>query len=263
MQNIVVTLDTDGIALLELNRPQVLNVLNRDLMSDFEQALAALATDVEVRALLVTGRGEGFCAGADLSDVSSEAIDAGVVRIGGLVAQLMQNYFNPMMQSLYGFPKPVICAVNGVAAGGGAAMALCADLVVVSTKASMKLVQVPQLGIVADLGANWLLPRLIGRGRALGACLLGETINADKLYEWGMVWELAAPQKLMHIARGYAVALANTNGQTVVATRELVDKAFSCSYTDMLEAERDMQASLSNRNSVLFDRLRAFRKDEP
>jgi 2-(1,2-epoxy-1,2-dihydrophenyl)acetyl-CoA isomerase len=258
--NVVVKIDQDGIALVELNRPKVLNALSLELMSEFRKALETLEADTHVKALLLTGRGKGFCAGADLSAVPSDSNSTTRSGLGSTIAELMQNHFNPMMRSLHTFPKPVICAVNGVAAGGGAALALCADLVIVSTAAVMKIVQVPRLGIVADLGANWLLPRLVGRGRAMGACLLGDDINASTLYKWGMVWEVTEPGCLIETAQEYGKRLGQSPPEAIVATRILIDNAFSMSYAEMLEAERNEQALLSNQNITFVDRARSFQK---
>ena len=255
MENIAVTINDKGIALLEMNRPETLNALNLPLMAEMIAELDSLAADDKVRALILTGTGRGFCAGADLSMVLANAADSRSP--GELVAETMQQYFNPLAQRLYDFPKPVVTAVNGIAAGGGAALALCADIVLASDKAALKFVQVPQLGIVADLGANWLLPRIAGRTRALGACLFGETLSAATLKEWGMVWQCVDEERLMPRAWELADKLAALPPETVMATRRLIDNASLDTFQGMLEAERQYQQSVCDL-SVFSDSVKRF-----
>lgn len=241
MENIQVTIDDQGIAVLELNRPDVLNVLNVPLLTELLAALQDLASDDSVQALILTGRGRGFCAGADLGPLAE--IAGSGESLGKHVGEVML-LFNPVMELLYDFPRPVISAINGIAAGGGAALALCADIVVASHSAALKVVQVPHLGIVADLGANWLLPRIAGRSRALGACLLGDTLAASRLHEWGLVWECVAEDQLLDRARDFAGRLAQVPAETVVATRKLVDSAPQRTFAEILEDERQYQRKL-------------------
>ena len=242
MQNIEITIDQQGVALLSLNRPEVLNALNVPLLEDLCQALRELAADEKLKALVVTGRGRGFCAGADLSAVGQGAAPGD--SIGQMVSAQMQSHFNPAMELLYHFPRPTICAINGIAAGGGAAIALCADIVLASRDASLKFVQVQALGIVADLGANWLLPRIAGRSRALGACLLGDSLKAAQLQEWGLVWECVDADQLLPRALEVGSRLAAVPAATVLATRQIIDAAGKSSFTAALEQERLAQREL-------------------
>jgi 2-(1,2-epoxy-1,2-dihydrophenyl)acetyl-CoA isomerase len=241
MEYIAVTVDK-GIALLEFNRPELLNALHEPMLLEMITALQELAGNDEVRALIVTGRGRGFCGGADLTTVSGLAV-AGE-SMGKQVSDQMQRAFNPMMELLYDFPRPVVSAINGIAAGGGAAIALCADIVLASHSAALKVVQVPQLGIVADLGANWLLPRIIGRSRALGACITGETLKALRLQEWGLVWECVEGEQLVARAKELAERMASVPAETIVATRRMVDGASRNSFADTIEQERQCQERL-------------------
>jgi 2-(1,2-epoxy-1,2-dihydrophenyl)acetyl-CoA isomerase len=244
MENIVVSIDAEGIALIELNRARTLNALNSGLMADLCAALAELAANDAVRVLIITGRGRAFCAGADLGQAFSSADDGDPGSPGELVAERMAREFNPMMAKLYAFPRPVISALNGIAAGGGAGLALCADLVIASDTAAIRVVQVPQLGIVADLGVNWLLPRIAGRSRAMAMCLLGDSIPAETLKDWGLVFECVAPESLLDTARDYARRLAGVPVDTLVATRSLVDGAAGLSFNESLEEERMAQRTL-------------------
>jgi 2-(1,2-epoxy-1,2-dihydrophenyl)acetyl-CoA isomerase len=151
-----------------------------------------------------------------------------------------------MMELLYGFPRPVVSAINGIAAGGGAGIALCADIVLAAHSAALKVVQVPQLGIAADLGANWLLARIVGRSRALGACLTGTTIRSEQLLAWGLTWECIEDQRLLERSQEIASQLARVPAATVIATRNLVDRAPASSFDSNLEEERLYQAQLCN-----------------
>lgn len=123
-------------------------------------------------------------------------------------------------------------------------MALCGDVVLASREAGLKFVQVQQLGIAADLGANWLLPRIAGRSRALGACLLGETLWAGQLREWGLAWECVEPDELLPRAREIALRLSGVPPETITATRQMVDDATQKSFSDLLERERLAQREL-------------------
>ena len=257
MEHIKLSIDEEGIAVLELNRPASLNALNTPLLREAREALAALAADRQTRALIITGRGRAFCAGADLGVEMLQQGGSDRLSIGEAVAREMAAEFNPLMEAIYDFPFPVVTAVNGIAAGGGAGLALCADLVLASETAGLKVVQPQQLGIVGDLGINWLLARLGGRARSLGMCLLGDTIPAATLMQWGLVWDCIPPAALMDAARATARRLAALPPATVVATRKLVDTGFSDSFGESLEKEREAQKTLCNL-PVFLESVRKF-----
>jgi 2-(1,2-epoxy-1,2-dihydrophenyl)acetyl-CoA isomerase len=162
---------SDGVALLRLNRPEVLNSLNDPLIREIRSALAAVSADSKARALVLTGAGRGFCAGADLSGGKGTP----GLSVGETVAQRMEELFNPLVRDLYHLDKPTVAAVNGIAAGGGVGLALTTDIVLAARSARFKLVFVPKLGIIPDCAATFHLQRLIGRARALGVSMLGES----------------------------------------------------------------------------------------
>jgi 2-(1,2-epoxy-1,2-dihydrophenyl)acetyl-CoA isomerase len=255
MEHIAITINEKGVALLELNRPQVLNALNQALLREMIEALQELGANPEVKVLIVTGRGKGFCAGADLTAVT-EPPGAGI-DMGKQVSDSMAATFNPMMELLYTFPRPVVSAINGIAAGGGAGIALCADIVLAANSSALKVVQVPQLGIAADLGANWLLSRIVGRSRALGACLTGITIVPEQLMAWGLAWECVDDQLLLARAQEIATQLARVPASTVIATRSLVDRAPASSFEASIEEERQHQEKLCNA-PVFIDSVARF-----
>ncbi|PKQ03883.1 MAG: enoyl-CoA hydratase [Alphaproteobacteria bacterium HGW-Alphaproteobacteria-12] len=238
------TLETkDGIALLTLNRPDVLNSIDTTLIADMRSAVAAVADDAEARVLLITGAGRGFCAGADLADPTGR--EEGMT-IGQGVAHGMTVGFNPMMRELYALPKPIICAVNGVAAGGGVGLALAADIVIAAKSASFVQVFGPRLGLIPDLGCTWHLPRLVGRARALGLTLTGDKLPAETAAEWGLIWKCVADEALMDEARGVAAKLAKGPINAFGEIRRAIDAAGNNDYSAQLDYERDVQGVLGD-----------------
>ena len=195
---------SDGIALLKLNRPKVLNSLNAQLMDEMRSALAEVSGSDAVRALVVTGNGRGFCAGADLGGGERKP----GVSLGEAVAQSMEERFNPLVRDLFHLNKPWVAAVNGTTAGGGVGIALSADIAIAARSATFKLVFVPRLGIIPDCGASFFLQRAIGRARALGMSMLGESLPAEQAAEWGLVWSCVDDDKLMGEAMAVAARLA-------------------------------------------------------
>jgi enoyl-CoA hydratase/carnithine racemase len=176
-----------GVLTLTLNRPEALNALNRALMQRMRAALAEAAKDAGVRALVVTGAGRGFCAGADLTEPVATLAEGGPkLSPGQRTSEAMTSHFNPLVRDLYQFPKPTIAAVNGVAAGGGVGLALACDMVIAAKSATFIQVFAPKLGLVPDLGCSWQLPRLVGVARARGLALLGDRLSAEDAEKWGL-----------------------------------------------------------------------------
>ncbi len=206
MNTIIVTVSEYGVARIEFNRPTALNALNVEMMSEVKEALTELGKREDVKALIITGRGRAFCAGADLKSMPLVEVTAGEIVMGNALADSIIKNFNPMIELIYHFPRPVISAINGLAVGGGAGIALCADIILAAEDALLKIVQ-PSLGIVADLGANWMLPRITGRSRAIGMCLLGDGFTGCQLKEWGIAWDCIGNIELMKKADEIAVKL--------------------------------------------------------
>ena len=256
MSVVDIAIDGDGVAVLLLQRPAALNALNPELAEAILESLTQLAANSGVKAIVVTGSGRGFCAGADLVSFLSQ-VAAGRSDIGQKVADSMENRFNPMMAALMDFPKPVISAVNGVAAGGGAALALCADIVLAGRSAIFKIVQVPQLGCVADLGGNWLLSRMAGRATALGAVLLGEAIGAERAEKLGLIWEMVEDEALIPRAMELARRLSSIPRGLALASRRLVDAGATMCFRDLLDLERLYQHEFTSRPE-LVDTIETF-----
>ena len=172
-----------GIARLTLNRPEKLNSITAAMHEEVRDALAHVRADRDVRVLLLTGAGRGFCAGQDLGDAAvspgDEPVDLGAA---------IERYYGPLVLALRSLPMPVVCAVNGVAAGAGANLALACDLVIAKRSASF-IQSFARLGLIPDTGGTYLLPRLVGTARALGLAMLGDKLTAEQAADWGLIWK--------------------------------------------------------------------------
>ncbi len=240
---IEVSVSSEGLASLRLNRPDCLNSLNDTILEEMNAALDALASREDVKALIITGNGRAFSAGADLTLIREFTKDGGAPP-GKVISNHMRDLFNPVMGKLIAFPKPVVTAINGIAAGGGVGLALCGDIVLASKSAALKVVQVSQLGIVPDLGANWLLQRAVGRVTALGMALTGEGLSAERARELGLVWQVVADESLLDTAMATARQLASAPGDAVIATRRLIDLGATTTFGESLELERAYQRDM-------------------
>jgi 2-(1,2-epoxy-1,2-dihydrophenyl)acetyl-CoA isomerase len=237
----------------------VLNCLNDAILLEIRSVLKAVADDPEARVLVMTGNGRAFCAGADL------AMDdrlAGL-SMGKYVEQKMEALFNPVMRDLFRLNKPIVAAVNGIAAGGGVGVALTADIVLAARSASFRLVFVPALGLVPDLGSSFFLPRAVGRARALGLCMLGEPLPAEKAAEWGLVWKCVDDEKLMDEAMELAARLARGPTLAFPALRRLVAAADHNTLEQHLDLERDVQRVLADSEDFLEGVAAFLQKRKP
>lgn len=238
------TLDIqDGIALVTLNRPDVLNSINTKLIDEMRETVATVAAEPNARVMLMTGAGRGFCAGADLAEPGSRGGD---MTVGQGVAHGMTYRFNPMMRELYALQKPIIAAVNGITAGGGVGLALAADIVIAGKSASFVQVFGPRLGLIPDLGCTWQLPRLVGRARALGLALTGDKLSAEQAAEWGLIWKCVDDAALMDEARSVAAKLAKGPTNAFAEVRKAIDAGAANSYPAQLDYERDVQGRLGD-----------------
>jgi len=245
-----------GVMTITLNRPDRLNSFN-DLM---HQQLAACLTQAErdenVRCLLITGAGRGFCAGQDLNDrnvdPSGPAPDLGLS---------VERFYNPLVRRLAALPKPVIAAVNGVAAGAGATLALGCDIVLAARSANF-VMAFSKLGLVPDCGGSWFLPRVAGRARAMGLALLGEKLSAEQAAQWGMIWQLVEDAELADTSRQLARHLAT---QPTFGLG-LIKKALQASETNGLDAQLDLERDyqrLAGRSDDYREGVSAFLAKRP
>ena len=235
----------DGVAIVTFDQPERLNPLGPDGLRALARHLEALSADDTVAAVVLTGRGKAFSSGAGLDRLLHLMGSDGVP---GMPQPMMREMFdtavNAIQRAIAGMPKPVVTAVNGIAAGGGAGLALAGDVVLASENASFRLTFVPNLGIVPDLGASWFVSRLAGRGRALAAMMTGEAITAAQALDWGLVWRLEPAETLLSAAIAMAQKLAAGPRHMYPALRAAVDSASRQSLSNQLDLERDLNVHL-------------------
>jgi 2-(1,2-epoxy-1,2-dihydrophenyl)acetyl-CoA isomerase len=235
-QCIVFTVE-DDIARLTFNRPERLNSFNTQMHGEVRAALGTLGA-AGARVLVLTGAGRGFCAGQDLGD---RAVAPGAAPPD--LAASIEQYYKPLVLALRALPLPVIAAVNGVAAGAGANIALACDLVIAARSASF--VQAfSKLGLVPDSGGTWLLPRLVGNARALGLALLGEKLSAEQAAAWGLIWRCVEDQELSGVVEGLARALAAAPTRGLARTKQAIYGSWTRDLAAQLDVERDFQGEL-------------------
>ena len=229
----------DGVGILTLNRPQSLNSFNTEMHEEIRVAFKQVREDAAIRCLIITGSGRGFCAGQDLSDRAVTAQD-GAADLG----ESVEKYYNPLIRGIMTLPKPVICAVNGVAAGAGASLALACDIVLAARSASF--VQVfCKIGLVPDSGGTWNLPRAVGLARARGLALLGDKLSAEKAEAWGMIWRCTDDDKLQDEALQLARHLATQPTQGLGMIKKLLTESTGNSLHQQLELEKQAMSLLS------------------
>lgn len=230
-----------SIVCITLNRPDKLNSFNVEMHLQLQQILDQVAADTDIRAVVLTGAGRGFCAGQDLSDRAVNAPEiAGQhnapqpkVDLGASV----EAYYNPLIRRITTLDKPVICALNGVAAGAGASIAMACDITVASTKASYVLAFCA-VGLVPDSGASWHMIRALGMQRTKALALLGNKLSAEKALEWGLIWQLCEPEELLDSAIAIAQQLAEKPPLAVAETKHLIHQSFDKDLYQQLEQER-------------------------
>jgi len=243
-----------GIAIITLDDPASRNGLSLAMQQQMLDTLAQLAGRREVRALLLTGAGPAFCAGANLAgmDCSEDGRT-----IGQRGADMMEQVANPLILALQEFPCPVVCAVNGAAAGAGMSIALAADIVIAAKSAFFLAPFLPRLGILPDLGASWFLPRLAGRARTLGMMLLGERLPAQQACEWGLIWACVDDVLLQQEALAVAQRLARAPAHSALEARRALAAADGNGLAAQLAYEAQRQRELLDRPEFA-EGVRAF-----
>jgi 2-(1,2-epoxy-1,2-dihydrophenyl)acetyl-CoA isomerase len=215
---------SDGIARLTLNRPDRQNSFNVEMHREVRDALGRLAEDRQARVLVLSGAGRGFCAGQDLG----ESID---------------KYYKPLVLALRSLPMPVIAAINGVAAGAGANIALSCDLVIATRSASF-IQSFSKLGLVPDSGGTWLLPRLLGNARAMGLALLADKLSAEQAAQWGLIWRCVEDAEFKSTVDTLAQQLALAPTRGLARTKQAIYESWGRSFEQQLDQERDFQREL-------------------
>ncbi|MBL8382955.1 MAG: enoyl-CoA hydratase/isomerase family protein [Burkholderiales bacterium] len=233
-----------SVAILTLDEPASLNAMTPDLLGDLAAALGEVAADAQVRALVLTGAGRGFCSGQNL-----KAFEA----LGDDIAASVMRLYWPAFQALRACRVPVVVAVNGVAAGGGMSLAMAGDMIVAAQSASF--IQVfSRIGLVPDLGSTWLLPRLVGRQRALEMMFLNEPLDAARAREWGLVREVFPDADLRAGALALAARLAAGPTRALVETRRLIEQSEFSTYHEQFQREIAVQAQVRTSADALEGR---------
>ena len=226
-----------GVARLTLNRPDKLNSFNVRMHEEVQRALQSVRGQ-GARVLVLSGAGRGFCAGQDLAD---RAVAPGTQGVD--LGESIERYYKPLVLTLQELPMPVIAAVNGVAAGAGANIALACDLVVAARSASF--VQAfCRLGLIPDSGGTWSLPRLVGSARALGLTLLGDKLSAEQAAAWGMIWRCVDDAEFPAAVDALAAQLAAAPTRGLAATKAAIRSGWQHSLAQQLDLERDAQREL-------------------
>jgi 2-(1,2-epoxy-1,2-dihydrophenyl)acetyl-CoA isomerase len=224
-----------GLATLTLNAPDKLNAVSRKMIAEIKQAWEEIGADGSVRAVLLTGNGRGFCAGADLSDPDRKNdADSG---------SALDKFFNPVIRTMRTLPKPIVAAVNGVAAGVGMSFALASDIAIAAKSASF-LQAFARIGLLPDGGSTWFLPRLVGEQRARALAMLAPQISAEQAKQWGLIWDVVEDAQLMPTATELAQRLANGPTQSLARIKDAMNRAAQNDLSQQLDIERDFQREL-------------------
>jgi 2-(1,2-epoxy-1,2-dihydrophenyl)acetyl-CoA isomerase len=223
---------TEGVAIITLNRPDKLNSFNQEMAMDVQDALDFCMDSDEVRAVLITGAGRGFCAGQDLA----EAIAPGAAQI----EEHVETKYNPMVRKIRGLEKPVIAAVNGVAAGAGANLAFCCDIVLASESARF-IQSFINIGLIPDTGGTYFLPRLVGFHRATALMMLGDKVTAQEAKDLGLVYQVFADDQLMEGAMALALRMAQMPTRGLGLTKRALNYSLTNDLDQQLAVEMELQ----------------------
>ena len=233
MDSVLVSLES-GVLRITLNRPDKLNAFNVDLHKGLADAMTRAETEAAVRCLLVTGAGRGFCAGADLTarDMKSPApLDLGA---------MLDAHYNPLVKRMRTLPKPIVCAVNGVAAGAGANFALACDIVIAARSASFIQAFV-KIGLVPDCGGSYFLPRLAGMQRAMALAMTGDRLSAEDAERWGLIWKCFDDSILKSESEKLALQLASGPTRSLGLIKQAMYSSANSDLGTQLDLERDLQ----------------------
>ncbi|PCJ45226.1 MAG: 2-(1,2-epoxy-1,2-dihydrophenyl)acetyl-CoA isomerase [Gammaproteobacteria bacterium] len=221
-----------GVANLTLNRPDRLNSFNVQMHEELRTVLDELATDGETRCLMITGAGRGFCAGQDLNDRSvtsdEQAPDLGLS---------VEKFYNPLIRRITGLKMPVVCALNGVAAGAGASLVMACDIVIAARSASF-ILSFAKVGLVPDSGSSWHFARALGLPRAKALAMLGTKLKAQQAEQWGLIYQVVDDEELIEEANKLTGYLATQPTEALANIKELIQTSFDYSLNEQLERER-------------------------
>jgi 2-(1,2-epoxy-1,2-dihydrophenyl)acetyl-CoA isomerase len=241
----------DGVLRITLNRPDVLNAFNLAMARQLQGALDEAGEDGGVRAVLITGAGRAFCAGQDLASVSLADRD-NLPDLGDFV----RDQYNPIVRRIRELEKPVIAAVNGVAAGAGANLAFACDIVVASSGASF-IQSFARIGLIPDSGGTFFLPRLVGFARASALMMLGEKVSATQARDWGMIWQVCEPDALQESAQSLAAHLATQPTRGLGLTKKALNASMTNDVVAQLAVEETIQRE-AGRSADFVEGVTAF-----
>jgi 2-(1,2-epoxy-1,2-dihydrophenyl)acetyl-CoA isomerase len=240
------------VAVVTLNRPAALNSFDRQMHHDLWAAFDQAEANAQIRAMVLTGAGRGFCAGADLSSFDFTPGPDRVARADP--GPIIDQAFNPTTRRIQTLRMPVVAAVNGVAAGAGASVAMACDIAIAAPQASF-IQAFSKIGLIPDAGSSWLLVERLGLPRALALAMTGDKLPAQQAKEWGLIWDVADDP--LAAALALAQRLASMPTQALVATRALLLGATTRSLSEQLDVERDMQSAMG-RTHDYFEGVQAF-----
>jgi 2-(1,2-epoxy-1,2-dihydrophenyl)acetyl-CoA isomerase len=241
-----------AVATITLNRPDVLNALNPALMTGLREAVERARDDASVRAVIVTGAGRGFSAGADLGAGRDSTRDS---------ADTLRQFYHPVILAMREMPKPIVSAVNGVAAGAGMSIALAGDIVLAAQSATF-LQAFSKIGLVPDAGSTWFLPRYVGDVRARALAILADRIGADDAHRYGMVWKVYPDETFMAEARAMAERLATMPTRAYALIKQALNGTHGRSLAEQLEVEADLQRE-AGKTADFREGVAAFREKRP
>ena len=230
----------NNIAFIVLNRPEVFNSFNREMAFSLQSTLDNCAIDTNVRAIVITGNGKAFCAGQDLKEVTDPELNPGFRKI-------LEEHYNPIILKIRTIEKPIIAAVNGVAAGAGANIALACDIVVAAENASF-IQAFSKIGLIPDSAGTFFLPRLIGFQKASAIMMLGDKINALEAFNMGMIYKIIAPGLFDEEVRNLAATLAQMPTKALGLTKRLLNQSMANNLEQQLALESDLQIEASSSN---------------
>lgn len=244
---------TEGsVATITLNRPAVLNALNRDLMLELRQCFERVRDDANVRAIVLTGAGRGFASGADLGGGGGQRMDSGTT---------LRTLYHPVITMMREMPKPIVAAVNGVAAGAGMSLVMACDIILAGQSASF-LQAFSRIGLIPDAGATWFLPRLVGDMRARALAILADQIPAEEAQRMGIVWKVFADDQLMPEAGKMAGKLSTMPTRAYAMIKQTLNATHANSLADQLELEALLQTE-AGRTEDFAEGVAAFREKRP
>ena len=236
-ENVTVSVD-DGVATITLDRPQALNAMTFALLEDVKRAFDAASTDEGVRAIVLTGAGRGFCSGADLVTASADPPRDAEGRLD--LGQILERWYEPLVLAMRAMDKPIVAAVNGVAAGAGCSLALNCDLTIAGRSA--KFIQAfVNVGLVPDAGGTWILPHSTTAQRAMGMALLGEKVTAEQALAWGLIWQVVEDADVLPTATALAKRLAEGPRLAIAGIKRAIHAASGNDFSAQLQLERELQ----------------------